>query len=80
MIAELKRDFPDAAPAALEDALARARHLKKVAIEMADLARGPKNDLTGPPLNQQTLAARCPGFSSESYLWAVNDGFILTRK
>ena len=39
---------------------------------MADTARD--------RLDAQTLAERCPGFSAESYLWAVNDGFTLTRK
>ena len=34
---------------------------------MADKARGPQNDNSGPPLNDQTLAARCPGFSNDSY-------------
>jgi hypothetical protein len=54
--------------------------LEELAIGMADMARGPRNDNAGSPLTKQTLAERCPGFSSESYAAAINDGFVLTRK
>ena len=79
-LAELRRQFAGADPQALKDAYARAQQLEEVAAEMADVARGPKTDNSAPSLNEQTLAERCPGFSSASYLWAINDGFILTRK
>ncbi|MGI8977665.1 MAG: hypothetical protein ACR2FY_00415 [Pirellulaceae bacterium] len=78
-LGQLRLQFPSAGSQILQDAHARAKRLEEVAIEMADLARGPSNDHSGPPLNEQTLAERCPGFSGESYHWAINDGFTLTR-
>jgi hypothetical protein len=47
---------------------------------MADAARNQPSGPSGPVLDVQALVERCPGFSGESYSWAVNDGFILTRK
>ena len=77
---ELRKQFPASDLQTLKEAHVRARRLEEAAIDMADKARGPQNDDSGPPLNEQTLAARCPGFSSESYYWAINDGYVLTRK
>jgi hypothetical protein len=79
-LAELRKEFPEVDSQVLKHAFAWAQRLEQVALEMADLARGQRNDNSGPPLNGQTLAERCPGFSSESYSWAVNDGYHLTRK
>jgi hypothetical protein len=79
-LAELRRQFPRSDAQALQQAYARARQLEEVAIEMADADRGPGDGRRGPPLTRQVLAERCPGFSDECYGWAVNDGFILTRK
>src|SRR5262245_35741453 len=78
-LSELKRQFPDTDLPTLQDALVQAQRLEDTAIEMADLARGAGKDQAGPALNEQMLAERCPGFSSESYFWAINDGFTLTR-
>lgn len=78
-LAELQRLFPESDSQALKEAYASAQRLEEVAIEMADLARGPRNDNSGPPLNEHTLAERCPGFSSTSYFWAISDGYLLTR-
>jgi small-conductance mechanosensitive channel len=78
-LTELRKQFPESDPQTLKEAHTRAQRLEEVAIAMADLARGPRNDNSGPPLNEQTLEARCPGFSSESYVWAINDGYVLTR-
>jgi hypothetical protein len=47
---------------------------------MADLVGSSMDGVPGPPLNELTLAERCPGFSSTSYYWAINDGYVLTRK
>ena len=79
-VAELMRQFPDADAQALQEALARAHRLEEVAIEMADTARNQRQSQSGPMLDTQVLAERCPGFSDESYSWAINDGFTLTRK
>ena len=79
-VAELMRQFPDADAQALQEALARAHRLEEVAIEMADTARNMRQGQSGPMLDAQVLAERCPGFSDESYSWAINDGFTLTRK
>ena len=65
---------------AVADAFAAARRLEEVAIELADADRGPGDGRRGPPLTREALAARCPGFSDESYGWAINDGFVRTRK
>jgi hypothetical protein len=78
-LGELRRQFPAADPQVLEDANTRARQLSDVATEMADLARGPRNDGAGLTLNEQTLAARCPGFSDEIYAQAISDGYMLTK-
>jgi hypothetical protein len=75
----LQSRYADVDPQLLADALARAHELEEVAIEMAGANRGPRSDGSGPPLNRETLAARCPGFSDESYFWAMEDGFQLTR-
>ena len=78
-INELGKQFPESDLQTLKEADSHAQRLEEVAIAMADRARGPQNDNSGPPLNEQSLAARCPGFSSESYFWAINDGYVLTR-
>jgi len=78
-LAELRQQFPEVDSRIIKDAYACAQRLEEVALEMADLARGPRNDNSGPPLNEQTLAERCPGFASECYFWAINDGYVLTR-
>lgn len=75
----LRRQFRDVEQAALLEALDKAEQLEETAREMADLARGPVNDHTGPPLNELTLSDRCPGFSSASYAWAIQDGYLATR-
>jgi hypothetical protein len=75
---DLKSQFPYEEPHVLQDALAQARRLEEVAIELAEAARGPANDHRE-PLNAQLLSERCPGFSGESYSWAINDGYTLTR-
>jgi hypothetical protein len=77
--AELHRQFPDADPRALDDALDRAYRLLTVATELVDRQRGPRNDLSGPEVTLELLAEHCPGFTAESYRWAINDGFLLTR-
>ena len=79
-LAELRRQFPQLDAQALKEAYALAERLEEIAIEMADADRGPGEGHRGPPLTQLTLSERCPGFSDESYGWAVNDGFTLTRK
>jgi hypothetical protein len=79
-VAELRRQFPHADAQALQEADARARRLEEVAIEMADTARNQWKGQSGPALDAPALAERCPGFSGESYSWAINDGFVLTRK
>lgn len=78
-LSELGRQYSHADPQILQDALARAQRLEEVAVEMAELERGTGSNHSGVPLNEQTLAERCPGFYSESYFWAINDGFTLTR-
>jgi hypothetical protein len=75
---DLPSRYPDIDPHVLADALARAQDLEEIAIELADANRVQRHDGSGPPLNQETLAARCPGFSDESYFWAIEDGFKLT--
>jgi hypothetical protein len=79
-VAELRRQFPQADAQALQEAYARAQRLEEVAIEMADTARNQGKGQSGSVLDAQALAERCPGFSDESYTWAINDGFTLTRK
>ena len=79
-MAELRRQFPQADAQALEEAYARAQRLEEVAIEVAETARNQLRDQSGPPLDAQALSERCPGFSRESYFWAIGDGFLLTRK
>jgi hypothetical protein len=79
-LAELRRQFPQADARAVAEAYARARRLEDTAVALADAAHGPGDGRRGPPLTWQALAERCPGFSDASYGWAVNDGFILTRK
>ena len=79
-VAELRRQFPQADAQALQEAYTRAQELEHVAIEMADTARNQRKGQSGPVLDAQVLAERCPGFSDESYSWAINDGFTLTRK
>lgn len=79
-VAELRRQFPEADAQALQAAYARAQRLEEVAIEMADTVRNQGTGQSGPALDAQALAERCPGFSGESYTWAINDGFTLTRK
>ena len=76
---ELRKQFPASDLQTLKEAHVRAQRLEEAAIDMADKARGPQNDNSGPPLNEQTLTARCPGFSNDSYFWAINDGYIQTR-
>jgi hypothetical protein len=79
-LAELGRQFPHADAHTIEEAHARAQRLEEVAIEMADEARNQRTSESEPLLDAQALAERCPGFSGESYHWAINDGFTLTRK
>jgi hypothetical protein len=79
-LAELRRQFPQPDAQTLQEAYVRAQRLEEVAIEMADAVRNQQKEQSDPILDVQVLAGRCPGFSSESYFWAVNDGFILTRK
>ena len=79
-LAELGRRFPQAGARAIQEAFARARRLEELAIDMADAARNQSGGPSGPALDAQALAERCPGFSGESYTWAINDGFSLTRK
>jgi hypothetical protein len=79
-LAELSRQFPQADVQSLQEAYACAQRLEEVAIEMADTARDQRKGHSAPMLDAQQLAERCPGFSSESYSWAINDGFTLTRK
>jgi hypothetical protein len=76
---ELHGQCPDADPRALDDALDRAYRLQAVAVGLADRERGPRNDGSGPPVTAELLAEYCPGFSAESYRWAIHDGFLLTR-
>ena len=78
-VAHLGRQFPGSHPQVIEDANTRARQLLAVAEEMADVARGPKNDGAGPPADLKALAARCPGFSRATYAQAIADGFMMTR-
>jgi hypothetical protein len=78
-LGELRKQFPLANGQALKEAYARALQLRAVAIELADADRGPGDGRRGPSLTRQVLAERCPGFSDESYGWAINDGFISTR-
>ena len=57
-------------------ALDAAHRLEKFAIELAEAHRGQ----SGEALSPRSLADRCPGFSRQSYEWAINDGLVLTRK
>ena len=79
-VAELRRQFPQADAQAVQEAYARAQRLEEMAIEMADTVRNQRKGQSGPELETRELADRCPGFSGESYSWAINDGFTLTRK
>jgi hypothetical protein len=79
-LAELRKQFPQTDAQAVQVAFARARRLEEVAVEMADAARNQRKDQSGPVLDAQALAECCPGFSGESYSWAINDGLTLTRK
>jgi hypothetical protein len=79
-LAALRVQFPDADPGEIAGAHDRALRLEETAIRMADAFRGPGDGRHGPPLTRETLAELCPGFSEESYGWAVNDGFTETRK
>jgi hypothetical protein len=79
-LSALRARFPDAEPGEIAAAHARAIRLEETAIAMADAFRGPGDGRHGPPLTRESLAERCPGFSDESYGWAVNDGFTETRK
>ena len=76
----LRRQFPDVTTEALDAAIALARRLEDLAIELADAHRGPGDGGHGPELDRGVLAEKCPGFSESSYGWAVNDGYTLTRK
>lgn len=71
--------FPHAVPKEIAEAQERAMRLVATAIEMADIFRGPGDGHRGPPFTCETLAERCPGFSDETYDWAINDGFTETR-
>jgi hypothetical protein len=51
-----------------------------VAVELAELNRGPRNDGTGPPFDERALADRCPGFTWATYTAAISIGFMQTRK
>lgn len=77
---DLRHQFPGEEAQAVEDAYRRAQHLREVAVEFAELNRGPGNDFTGPPFDVRTLAHRCPGFDRATYEEAVDVGFMLTRK
>ena len=79
-LAELGRQFPQADAQAVREAYARARRLEEVAVDMAHAARNQGGGPSGPVLDVRALAERCPGFSGESYMWAINEGFTLTRK
>ena len=79
-LAVLRVQFPDEDRSTIATAYARAVELEETAIAMADASRGPADGRHGPEFNRETLRARCPGFSEESYMWAVNDGFTETRK
>lgn len=79
-LAALRVLSPDAAPKEITEAHERALRLEATAIEMADGFRGQGDGRHGPPLTRETLAEKCPGFSDETYGWAVNDGFTETRK
>jgi hypothetical protein len=79
-VAELRRQFPQAQAQVLEEGYARAQRLEEAAVEMAHTARNQRKGQSEPVLDARALAERCPGFSDESYSWAINDGFTLTRK
>jgi hypothetical protein len=76
---DLKKRFPGEESQVVEDAYRHAQRLQDVAVELAELSRGPRNDHTGPPFDVQALADRCPGFSQATYEAAVSVGFMLTR-
>jgi hypothetical protein len=79
-LAALRAEFPDADPAAVADAYVRAQLLEAVALALGDADRGSGGSSREPMLSQEVLAERCPGFSVETYWWAVYDGFVLIRK
>src|SRR5437764_630171 len=79
-IAELKRKFPEVEAHAITDAVARALRLEATAIELAAKARYATSDSTQTTFDERTLSVKCPGFSEQSYLWAISDGFTLSRK
>ena len=78
-LAELRRQYTQTDAQTVRAAYARAQRLEELAIEMADTARNQQVDQSGPVLDALALAQCCPGFSGESYSWAINDGFTLTR-
>jgi hypothetical protein len=76
---DLKKQFPGEESQAVEDAYRHAQRLQDVAVELAELSRGPRNDGMGPFFDWRVLADRCPGFSQATYEAAVGVGFMLTR-
>jgi hypothetical protein len=79
-LSDLKKQFPGEESQVVEDAYQHAQRLRDVAVELAELSRGPRNDGTGPPFDGRALADRCPGFSQATYEAAVGVGFMLIRK
>jgi hypothetical protein len=77
---DLKQRFHGEESDVVEDAYRRAQRLRDVAVELAELSRGPRNDGTGPSFDGRALADSCPGFSQASYEAAVGLGYMLTRK
>ncbi len=78
-VAELQRRFSQSSPQALRLAIIQAQKLEEAAIEMAETARMQRQVQRELLLDVQELAERCPGFSSKSYSWAIQDGFTLSR-
>ncbi len=76
----LRQQFPSVDPVVIAESYAQAVELGETAIQLADAEQGSGNGIKGPPLISTVLAARCPGFSEETYYAAINDGFVLTRK
>lgn len=74
----LSVQFPGVGYDEIAAAHGRAHQLEETAVALADGGAGDGHG--GPALTRESLAERCPGFSDESYGWAINDGFILTRK
>ncbi len=73
----LSISFPEATADEISAAFVIARSLEDRAIAIAGTLRDGVKDS---PVMQESLAKDCPGFSEMSYFWAVNDGFVLTRK